>query len=116
MLSNNDVVRALDPIVHLRSLLNPCSTKARAINRGIRADLDVVVDLYDPKLRNLFLPAFYDFESETVCSDHSAAMEDHAGANPRPFANDHVWINQRRNSDHNLVADVASGADYSVVA
>ena len=50
-------MRDLHEIIDLYTFLNPCSAKPRAIDRGVRADFDVVVDLNDPELLNFLLSA-----------------------------------------------------------
>jgi hypothetical protein len=69
-------VRNLHEIVDLHALLNPRSAKTRAINGRVCADLDIIVDLNDAELLNLLLPAINHFKTETIRTDHRAAVND----------------------------------------
>jgi hypothetical protein len=68
----------LHEVIDLHALLNPSAAEARAINRRICADLDVIVNLDDPKLLNFLLPAIDHLETKSVGADHRATVNDHA--------------------------------------
>lgn len=114
--SNGHVVRDLDEIVDFDSVLNPSSTKPGPVDRRVRADFNVVINLNDPDLRDFLISAFDRFKSETVGADDSSAVNDYARADFRSFTNRHVWINKARLSDCTFVADVTSGADQGFVS
>ena len=92
--SKNNVVRDLHEVVDLHAFLDPRPAKSSAINRRVRADLCVVVDLDDADLRNFSISTIDKFESESICADDCAAVNNYARADLGPFANGHVWINQ----------------------
>src|SRR5262249_41614357 len=79
--SDHDVVRDLHEIVDLHTLLDPGPAKPRTIDSCVGADLDVVVDLHNPKLLNFLLSAIDHFETKPVSSDHGSAVNDYARAN-----------------------------------
>jgi hypothetical protein len=97
-------------------LLNPCPAKPRTINGCVRADLDVVIDLDNPELRNFLVAAIYHLETKAVRSDNSAAVNDYARANPALLANCHMRINVTLGPDHRLVPDIAACPYDRVVA
>src|ERR1041385_1107004 len=101
---NHDVVRDLHEIINLYALLNPRPAEPRAINRGIRADLDVVIDLNNPELLDFLLPAIDPLETKSVGADHRAAMNNHTCANFTSLANGHSRINVTRGPDHRFVS------------
>ena len=78
VLSNHHVVGDLDQIVDFRPFLNPSSPKPGTINRHIRPDFDVIIDLDDADLRDLHVPAGNEFETETVAPKDGAAVNDDA--------------------------------------
>ena len=55
MFPNDHVVRDLDQVIDFHAFLNPGASKARPIDRRIRADLDIVIDLHDTDLRNFLM-------------------------------------------------------------
>src|SRR5215831_1749599 len=114
--SNHDVVRDLYEIVDLHALLDPCPAKPRAIDGGVRADLDVVVDLDKSELLNFLVAALDHLETKAVSSYNSAAVNNHTRANPASLPNCHVGINVTRGPDHRFVSDVASSTNDRVVA
>src|SRR5439155_14969937 len=74
--SDHDVVRDLYKIVDLYAFLDPRPAKARAVDGGIRSDLNIIIDLNDPELLNLLLPAINHFKTETIRTYHCAAVND----------------------------------------
>src|SRR5436190_6084152 len=109
-------MRDLHQIINLHTLLDPGPAEPRAINSCVRADLDFVVDLNYTELLNLLVPAIDHFETKSVSSDHSAAVNDYPRANAASLANCHVRINVTCRSDHRLVPDIAACANDCVVA
>jgi len=79
-------MRDLHQIINLHALLDPSPTKPRAINSCVRADLDIVVDLNNTELLNFLVAPIDHFETKAVSSDHSAAVNDYARANPASLA------------------------------
>src|SRR5438552_12338641 len=77
VLADDDVMRHLHKIIDFNAFLNPGSTEPRAVDGGIGADLDIVIDLHDAHLRNLCVLSVDDLESETVGSDDHSAMNDY---------------------------------------
>src|SRR6202035_1012542 len=76
VLSNDDVVGNLNEIVDLDPFLNPSASKSGPIDRGVRTNLDIIIDLNDPKLRHFFVTAVRRFKAETIGSDDRAAVND----------------------------------------
>src|SRR4029077_18386521 len=109
-------MRDLHQIINLHALLDPRPAKPRAIDRRVCADLDVVVDLNNSKLLDFLVAAINHFETKSVSSDHSAAVNDTARANPTSLANCHIWINVTRAPDHCLLSYIAPRPDDRVVA
>ena len=75
---DHHVVRDLHEIIDLHALLDPRPAKPCAINRRVRSDLNIIVNLDDTELLNLLLPAVDHFKTEAVSANHRAAMNDHA--------------------------------------
>src|SRR4249919_2011431 len=100
-------MRDLHQIINLHALLDPRPAKPRAIDCRVCADLDVVVDLNNSKLLDFLVAAIDHFETKSVRSDHSAAVNDYARADPASLANRHMRINVTRGPDHRLMSDIA---------
>ena len=79
-------------VIDLRAFLNPGATKTRAINRRVRADFHIVIDLHDADLRNFCVPAFHDLETKSIRRNHHAAVQSHTRTDHAPFANGDVRI------------------------
>src|SRR6478672_14845 len=74
------VVCDLDLVVELDAILDHRVFERAAIDRGVRADLDIVADAHAADLRDLD-PAFaVERETEAVGADHGAGMHDHSVA------------------------------------
>src|SRR5439155_7178898 len=73
--SNDDVVRDLHEIVDLHTLLNPGPAKPGAVDGRVCANLDIIIDLNDPELLNLLLPAIDHFKTKAVRANDCAAVK-----------------------------------------
>src|SRR6266571_1241441 len=113
---DHDVVRNLHEIINLHALANPRPAKPRAINCRVRADLDVVVDLNDAELLNFFVSAIDLFKSETIRTNHCAAVDDYPRSDAASLPNGHPRINEASGSDHRLVTNVTSRANERIIA
>src|SRR5947208_3101147 len=113
---DDHVVRNLHEIVDLHALLNPRPAKTRAIDRSVRADLSIIVDLNNPELLNFFVSSFNHFKSETIGANHCATVNDYARANAASLADGYSRINETSGSDHCLMSDVTSRANDRVIA
>src|SRR5205085_10556530 len=116
MFSNNHVMRDLNQIVDLDAFLNPGSTETGAIDRAIRSNFYVVINLDMAKLRNFSLPTFLKLESKTIGADDSAAVNDDARPNLGSFSDRNIWIDQARLPDGGLVPQISAGANDGVIA
>src|ERR1051326_5541826 len=94
ILPHDYVVRDLHEIVDLDALLDPGPAEARPIDRRVRADFDVIVNLHNSSLWNFFVVTFNHFKSKTVCANDRAAVNDDARADSRSFTNCNVWVDQ----------------------
>ena len=80
MFAHDHVVRDLDKVIDLGPFPDPSAPKACAIDRGIGADLHIVIDLDDPNLWNLMLPTVLDFETKAIRAQNDTTVDDDAGA------------------------------------
>src|SRR5207248_7632797 len=111
--SDHDVMRDLHEIVDLDTLLNPCPAKTSTINRRVRADLDIVVDLNNSKLLDFSLAAIDHLKSEAVRANDRAAMDDHPRANAGALADRYPRINHASRSYYRFMTNVAPCPDDS---
>src|SRR5947208_17077885 len=115
MFADHHVVRDLHEVINLDSLLDPGAAKTRAVDRRIGADLDVIVDLHDPDLRDFLVPARGHFESKTIRADDGPAVNNDPITDRAPLANRNVWINETPSPDDAVVSDVAVGAQVTAI-
>src|SRR5205823_9293548 len=109
--SNHNVVGHLHQIINLRARLNPSPTESRPIDRRVRADLHVIVDLDNSYLRHFLLTLCCHFETEPVGADHGAAVQNHSRPEPAAFPNCYSRINHAAVTDDDIVPNVTSGAN-----
>ena len=90
MFSDDHVVGDHDQVVNLRPFLNPGAAKAGAVNGGVRADFDIIVDLHNADLGNFDVAPVFEFVTEPVAADDGAAVDNDAvayeGTFPENFA------------------------------
>src|SRR5258706_2706229 len=86
------VVADLDLVVDLDAVLDYGVVHGAAVDRRVRADLDIVADAYAADLRDLHpLPPFLR-EAEAVGADHRSRVQDGARSDPATRIDDHRWI------------------------
>src|SRR6266571_3160907 len=108
-------MRDLHEIVDLDTLLNPCPAKTSTINRRVRADLDIVINLNNSELLDFFLAAIDHLKSKAVRANDRAAMDDHSRANAGALADRYPRINQASRSNYRFMTNVARCPDHSAV-
>src|SRR4029079_9861927 len=102
-----DVVADLDQVVDLRAAADPRRAGGRAIDAGVRADLDVVAQHHVPDLRYFVVDAAVLRVAEAVGPDHRARVDHHAVAEHAFFAHDHLRIQVDVRAQLRAMADVA---------
>src|SRR5262249_46263286 len=107
MAPDRAVVADLDQIIDLGALSNDGVAAATPVDRGIGADLDVVLDDHPPRLRNLDRAFTIGKEAEAVLADAAARMDD-------PPVTDERVHDRRAGADRAAAADPHAGADHGV--
>ena len=107
MFPDYDVVRDLHQIIDLRSFLDPGSAKPGSIDRRVRADLNIIVDLHDADLRDFLVPARFHLEAETVGTDHHPAVKNDAVSDPATLADRDIGVDNAVVANRRLVSDIA---------
>src|SRR5690606_15527475 len=87
-----DIVRDLDQIVQFSAAADHGLAQGGAIDGGVGADLDVVLDHHHAQLRNFVIAAVAKGKAKAVGADHSAAMDDDPIADAALFPHRHVGI------------------------
>ena len=100
-----DVVRDLDEVVDLGPLPDHGVADGAAVDGGIGADLDVVLDDDAADLRNLAVAAGARQIAEAILPDAHAGMDDDAVADQRMH-------DRRARADHAIAADAHIRADH----
>ena len=100
----------VDQIVELGAIADRGDAQSRAIDAGIRADLDIIADLDAADLREFFVMVAGAHESKSVRAQHAAGMEDGAIADSDVVIDSHVGMQQAIRADADAVSDGASGA------
>src|SRR5947208_7816552 len=91
--SDYDVVGHLHQIINLRAGLNPSAAKTRSIDRRVRADLYIIVDLNNPNLWHFLLTPRLHFEPESVCPNYGAAVQNQSPPDTERLPDWHSRIN-----------------------
>src|SRR6266446_1329835 len=76
--ANLAVVADVDEIVQLHALRDACIIERAAVDRGVRADFDVVANFHDSGLRKFEVLSVTRSVPKTVRADHRAGMNFHA--------------------------------------
>src|SRR5207247_7501345 len=105
VLADLHAVADLHEVVDLRSLADHRFADGAAVDGGVRADLDVVLDPHAADLRHLVMPPLLGGEAVAVAADDDAAVEDAAPADGRPL------VDRDERIDDRALADRAAGGD-----
>ena len=118
---NRDVVSNLDLIIDLGAFADNRIAIGAAVDRGIGADLDVVLDNDAADLGNFQVALATHREAETILANHDAGMDDHAIADQR--VQDHriggnrtIAANGNGRSDYGISAYDCCFADFRALA
>ena len=113
---DGDAVRHLDQVVDLGAGTDPRLSHCRPVDRGLRADLDVVFDHHAADLGDLLVGAVgAPCEPEPVAADHRAVLnhdpvpDADALANRDAGVQDAVVANSGVTADHHVRVDRPSG-------
>src|SRR5215467_6652197 len=105
MLADLDVVADLHQVVDLRASADDGSAQHRAVDRGVGADVHVVLDHDDADLRDLAMPGAIEDVAESVATDDGAGLNVHAAAEPDALAQHDPWM------EHRVFTDLDAGSD-----
>ena len=100
MAADDDVVRDVDEVVDLRALPDDGGAEGGAVDAGVRADFDVVVDDHVASLENFAVPAFV--EDVTV----AVGADDGAGVDGNPVSNLGARVENGVRKEGHIVADL----------
>ena len=114
--TENDVVSNLHEVVDFRSFLDPGFAEAGAVDAGIRADFNIVVDLHDSVLGNLDETAEGWCVTEAVGADDGTRMDDDAVAEDAAVHDGDIGVDDAVFADFGVVTDICAAADDRVVA
>ena len=112
MFPKNDVVRDLDQIIDFAPLTNPSSPEPRPIDRGVRADLDIIVYLHDSGLRYFEVAPVRKFEPKSITPNHHAAVQDDAIAQNAARGDRNPRSDFTIGANPGFMPDVTVGAHY----
>ncbi len=110
MLADPHVVRNLDQVVEDAAVADHRVLERAAIDRAVRADLDVVADDDPAELRNLDPAALVRREAEAVGTDDGAGMDQ------RAFADRAVLVDADVGHQPGIGADAAAPPDHDTRA
>jgi hypothetical protein len=104
--ANAGAVRHLDEVIDLGAGADPRFAKGGTVDRGIGANLDVVLDHDDRGLRNLLVGTIRSqHEAEAVGPNNGTIMEQHAVANNHPLTNGRIGVHGASGTDDHIVAN-----------
>src|SRR5690606_9283389 len=113
-----DVVRDHHEIVELHAVLDHGVLDRAAVDRRVRADLDVVADHDRAELRHLDPPAMREIlgETEAVAADHRPRLKEATAADADAIEHDDARDETRVRADLDVRADRAARTDHDPVA
>src|SRR5215470_6185689 len=126
MRANLYVMADMNKIVELYARCDACVIQRTAVDRGVRADFDVVRNLHDARLRKLQVAPFTVRIAKSVRANHGARMNLHAIANASARVKSDARVKaavaadpttgpyDRVRTDFREFADVRVLADYCV--
>src|SRR5207249_11482587 len=109
-LADLDVVSDLHEVVDLRAAPDERGAERGAIDRGVRADVDIVLDDDASHLRNLVKPRAVVRVAEPVRAQHGAGMDDHAPSEPYAVAENHARMDDAVLADLDVTSDIGERA------
>src|SRR3989338_8788065 len=111
MRADAHVVRNLNLVVQLHSVLDHRVVQRAAVDGGVRADLDIIADHHAADLRNLDPAPLVHRDAETVRTDHRAGMRDQVVADHAVMINNNMRVQPGMAADNRIRADAATLAD-----
>ena len=114
--ADDDVVGDLDEVVDFGALTDDGFAEAGAVDGGVCADFDVVVDFNDADLVDFDVFSFVEFVAIAIGADDAAGLEDDAVAEAAAFADGDVGHDAAVVSDGDFLADDGVGSDFGAVA
>ena len=124
MLADANVVSQMNEIVEARAPTDTRLPRRPAIDRAVRADLHIVLADNRAELRNLAMRGTVPRETETVGTDHRAAVNhhvvaelatlphSHSGVQDAAFAHLRLCADERQRADHRACADRRTAFDH----
>ena len=131
MLSNLHVVPNLHQVIDLAPLPDHCPANPGPVYTGISANFHIILKHHDPELGDLLMPAFREFVTKSIRSDHRSRLQDHTVPEDTPFTHTGILVNDtifshlhtpanyrsrtylRSGADNRLVSHHGSGMDGS---
>ena len=117
VLADLHVVADLDQVVELHAAADDRRVGFGAVDAGVGADFDVVLDDDVAQLGDLVESAFgIGHESESVGTDHGPGVEDAVRPDGATFVDLHTGIERRVVADRYALSEVDLGVDLAVLA
>src|SRR5262245_10551551 len=121
-LANIAVVSDMNHVVELCAFSNPGAAQRAAIDRRVRADLNVVFDGNCADLRKLVIAHVAAHISETIGADDDTSVDNHSIADCDAVFNEDIWMDNAVRPDYHVFPDLgasaylSSGTDARVLA
>src|SRR6185369_10001655 len=109
--SDAAIMAHMHHVIDLGAFADRGNTERRAVNAGIRADLDEVAQLDSADLREFFITAALHDKTEAVRANHAAGMQDDAAADPDVVIDRDVGMQQAALADGDAATDTAPCPD-----
>jgi hypothetical protein len=112
MLTNGYVVGDLNLIVYFGTFSNPSLAKSRSVNRSIGTNLDVIINLNDPHLRDFDMMALFILsKAKSITADDGTTVHNNPPPKPTAVQNDGARIDKAFSTNGNVVTDVHATKD-----
>src|SRR5712691_3293706 len=108
MASDAAVMPHMHHVIDFGALSDFSDADGGAIHAGVGADLDEVADLDAANLREFFVAAFLEDESEAIRADDAPGVQDGAFPDTHAVVEGDVRVQQAAIADRDVAADAAS--------
>ena len=116
LLPDVDIVPDLDEIVDFRTVADKRFVETGAVNAGVRAYFDIVLQNDFPRLRNFDVHAVYKLVTEAVRAEHDARLQANTPAELAVVHNDDIGHNIRLLADFYEPAHIDIAKQHCIVA
>src|SRR5260370_29257045 len=105
----------MNHVIEFRTSSDSRSTQSRAIDAGVRTQLNIIFNDDGTDLRKLVIAHVAAHVTKTVCADHHSGVKNHAIADADAVLEKNVRMNHTVFAARNVIADLRAGSELRAV-